>query len=52
MGTPLRAQRLELYASTPWGMGLIPGLGTKILQDAWDSQKIKKKKKEEEEFIS
>ena len=50
MGTSLMAQWLDLYASTPWGMGLIPGLGTKILQDArdlqdflGDSQKILKK---------
>lgn len=48
MGTSLMAKWLELYTSSPWGIGLIPGLGTKILQDAWGSQKIKKKK----EFIS
>ena len=43
MGTSLAAQWLGLHASTAWGMGPIPGQGTKILQATRRGQKQKTK---------
>ena len=37
---------LEIHTTIAKGMGLIPGLGTKIPQAAWPQKKKKKKKKE------
>ena len=45
-GTSLAVQWLRLCASGPGGAGSLPGLGTKILQDAWQ-----KKRKKEKEFL-
>ena len=41
----LKTTTKELAASTPEGMGLIPGWGTEILSARWLSQKKEKKKK-------
>ena len=43
--TSLVVQWLRLQASTAWGMGLIPGQGSKILHAIWCGQKRKKKRK-------
>ena len=45
-GNSLAVQWLELCASTVGGLGLIPGLGTKILHAQWNSQEKKERKKE------
>ena len=45
-GTSLVIQYWRLRASTSGGTGLIPGLGTKIPQPAWHSQKKEKKMSE------
>ena len=39
LGKSLTVQRLRLHAFSPEGMGLIPGLGTKIPQVTQHSQK-------------
>ena len=44
-GTSLAVWWLRLRASTAWGLGLIPGQGTKILHAARHGQIKKKKKK-------
>ena len=41
IGTTLVVQWLRLCTSTAWGVGWIPGWGTKILDAALHSQKIK-----------
>ena len=43
-GTSLVAQWLRLCGSTPGGVRLIPGPGTKIPHAMWCGQKVKKKK--------
>ena len=45
-GNSLAVQWLELCASTAGGLGLTPGLGTKILHAQWYSQKKKERRKE------
>ena len=44
-GNFLEVKWLGLWASSAGGLGSIPGLGTKILQVVWHSQKKEKKKK-------
>ena len=45
LGKSLTVQRLSLCAFNPEGLGLIPGLGTKIPQAAWQGQNNKNKLK-------
>ena len=42
-------QWLALYIFIAWGLGSIPGQGTKILQVIWYSQKKKKEKYSQED---
>ena len=44
-GVCLVVQRLGLGTFIAKGLGSIPGQGTKIPQDTWHGQKLKKKKK-------
>ena len=44
-------QWLGLHASTAGGSGSIPGLGTKILQDAWPPQNVNFLQKEQKKLF-